>query len=212
VGGNVSLYNEGGGGPIYPTPIVGMVGQLPDPAKAAGIAFATEGDQIALLGAFVPSLAGSELEKLRGELAGGLPDINLELHARNLSLLRTAVREGALRSAHDISDGGLACALAECCIAGEIGARVDLAPLLARLPGDGSPELALFGEGVGGVLVSGPLETIKGLAGEAGAESLILLGEVGGDSLELTAGIARLNLPVEEARFAHQRGLPDRFS
>ena len=68
VGGNVSLYNEGPEGPIYPTPVVGMVGELPDPARAAGSAFAREGDAIALVGPFAPSLAGSELAKLRGEL------------------------------------------------------------------------------------------------------------------------------------------------
>jgi len=211
VGGNVSLYNEGGGGPIYPTPIVGMVGKLPDPEAAAGSGFASEGDQIALLGPFTPSLAGSELEKLRGELAAGLSAVDLQLQARTLALLRQTVRGGGLSSAHDISDGGLACALAECCIAGGIGARVDVAPLLARLSAD-DPDLALFGESVGGVLVSGPLETIEGLASEAAGESLILLGEVGGDSLALTAGVATLNVPVEEARAAYEGGLPDRFS
>ncbi len=73
VGGNVSLYNEGPEGPIYPTPVVGMVGELPDPATAAPSAFAREGDAIALLGPFEPSLAGSELAKQRGELDAGLP-------------------------------------------------------------------------------------------------------------------------------------------
>jgi phosphoribosylformylglycinamidine synthase subunit PurL len=211
VGGNVSLYNEGGGGPIYPTPVVGMVGKLPDPERVAGLAFAAEGDQIALLGPFNPSLAGSELEKLRGGLADGLPAIELAVQAEALELLRRTVRGGGLSSAHDISDGGLAVALAECCIAGGLGARVDLAPLISRLP-DGDPYVALFGEGVGGVLVSGPLETIEGLAEEAASETLILLGEVAGESLELTAGVATLTLPVEEARAAHERGLPDRFS
>src|SRR5204863_8573824 len=72
LGGNVSLYNEGGGGPIYPTPVVGMVGELPDASRAGGLAFREEGDQIALLGPFAPSLAGSELEKQRGGLSDGL--------------------------------------------------------------------------------------------------------------------------------------------
>ena len=72
VGGNVSLYNETEAGPIYPTPVIGMVGELPDPATAAGIAFAA-GDAVALVGPFAPSLAGSELAKLRGELGPGLP-------------------------------------------------------------------------------------------------------------------------------------------
>ena len=212
VGGNVSLYNEGGEGPIYPTPVVGMVGELPDPERAGGLAFREEGHQIALLGPFAPSLAGSELEKLGGQLADGLPRADLTLHAAHLALVREAVRGGAVGSAHDVSEGGVACALAECCIAGRIGARVDLAPLLSRVGEAPRPEVALFGEGPGGVLVSGTLEAIEGLAEQAGADGLIRLGEVGGDALELTAGVATLSLPVEEARTAYERGLPDRFS
>jgi phosphoribosylformylglycinamidine synthase subunit PurL len=208
VGGNVSLYNEGGEGPIYPTPVVGMVGELPDPERAGGLAFREEGHQIALLGPFSPLLAGSELEKLRGELGGELPPADLSLHAKHLELVRQAVRGGAVSSAHDISEGGLACALAECCIAGGIGARVDLAPLIART-GD---EAALFGEGPGGVLVSGTVEAIEGLAQQAGPDGLLRLGEVGGSALELTTGVATLSLPVEEARTAYERGLPGRFS
>ena len=73
VGGNVSLYNEGPDGPIYPTPVVSMVGELPDPHEVAGLAFAGEGDTIGLLGPFAPTLAGSELTKQRGALEMGLP-------------------------------------------------------------------------------------------------------------------------------------------
>jgi phosphoribosylformylglycinamidine (FGAM) synthase-like enzyme len=208
----VSLYNEGGEGPIYPTPVVGMVGELPDPERAGGIALREEGHQIALLGPFSPSLDGSELEKLRGGLAEDLAPADLTLHADHLRLVREAVRGGSVASAHDVSEGGLATALAECCIAGGTGARVDLAPLLARLGDQAMPEDALFGEGPGGVLVSGTLEAIEGLAEQAGADGLIRLGEVGGDALELTAGIASLSLPVEEAKTAYERGLPDRFS
>jgi hypothetical protein len=74
------------------------------------------------------------------------------------------------------------------------------------------PEAALFGEGPGGVLVSGTLEAIEGLAEQAGADGLIRLGEVGGDALELTGGVATLSVPVEEAKTAYQQGLPDHFS
>src|SRR5205823_123575 len=165
-----------------------------------------------LLGPFAPSLAGSELEKLRGGLADGLPVVDLALHAEHLVRVRQAVRGGAVSSAHDVSEGGLACALAESCMAGGIGARVDLAPLLARLGDAFEPEVALFGEGPGGVLVSGKHEAIEGLARRAGADGLIALGEVGGEALELTAGVARLSLPVEEAKTAYERGLPGRFS
>jgi phosphoribosylformylglycinamidine synthase len=123
-----------------------------------------------------------------------------------------AVRGGAVRSAHDVSEGGLACALAECSIAGGLGARVDLAPLLARLGDGAASEVALFGEGPGGVIVSGPLEAIEGLAENAGADGVIRLGEVGGDALEIAAGTATLSVSVGEAKSAYEHGIPDRFS
>ena len=69
VGGNVSLYNEAPTGPIFPTPVVGIVGKLPDAARAGRLGFAQEGDAIALVGPFAPSLVGSELAKLLGERA-----------------------------------------------------------------------------------------------------------------------------------------------
>ena len=80
VGGNVSLYNEGAtAGPIYPTPVVGMVGRLPDVRRAGRLGFARTGDAVALVGPFVPSLAASELAKLRGEpLPDGLPELELD--------------------------------------------------------------------------------------------------------------------------------------
>ena len=96
VGGNVSLYNEGPEGPIYPTPVVGMVGELPDPAQAAGSAFAREGDAIALLGPFDPTLAGSELAKLRGELDAGPPPAR---RRRGRRRLRDGPRGGPRRQA-----------------------------------------------------------------------------------------------------------------
>jgi len=178
VGGNVSLYNEGPEGPIYPTPVVGMVGELPDPAKVSGSAFIREGDAIALLGPFTPALAGSELAKLRGELGAGLPQPNVAAVSAACTTVREAVRAGKLSSAHDISDGGLACALAECAIAGRIGCSVDVQPLRER---GCSPEDALFGEGPGGFLLSGDRETLESF----GATTI---GEVGGTTVEVAAG------------------------
>jgi phosphoribosylformylglycinamidine synthase II len=178
VGGNVSLYNEGPEGPIYPTPVVAMVGELPDPARACGSAFAREGDAIALLGPFEPTLAGTELAKLRGELEMGLPQPELEAVATACASLREAVRAGVLSSAHDISDGGLACALAESAIAGGIGCSIDLQPLRNR---GCSPEEALFGEGAGGFLLSGERAALE----EIGA---MPLGRVGGTTIEIAAG------------------------
>ncbi len=165
VGGNVSLYNETESGPIYPTPVVGMVGELPDPERTAGAAFA-EGDAIALVGPFAPSLAGSELAKLRGELGPGLPAMPIEVVRPAIELIREAVRAGAIRCAHDISDGGLAVAVAEAAIAGGVGAEVDLDGLVESRGCSG--ETALFGEGPGGFIVAGDREAIEGLVGSVG--------------------------------------------
>ncbi len=163
VGGNVSLYNEGREGPIYPTPVIGMVGELPDPApRRAAAAFAREGDAIALVGpvrALAGRLgAGEAARRARPRAAAGS---TLERVARGASRrVREAVRSGALASAHDVSDGGLACALAESAIAGGIGCRIDLDPLVEERGGSG--ETALFGEGPGGFVISGARASARG--------------------------------------------------
>ncbi|MDQ3770015.1 MAG: phosphoribosylformylglycinamidine synthase subunit PurL, partial [Actinomycetota bacterium] len=89
VGGNVSLYNEGAEGPIYPTPVVGMVGELPDPARAGQAGFAREGDLIAVVGGFSPVVAASELARLRGEaLATQLPQVDIAAAQRSHAAVR----------------------------------------------------------------------------------------------------------------------------
>jgi phosphoribosylformylglycinamidine synthase II len=197
VGGNVSLYNEGPEGPIYPTPVVGMVGELPDPAMAAPSAFAREDDAIALLGPFEPSLAGSELAKQRGELDAGLPQPDIAAVAAACEAVRAAVRAGKVASAHDVSDGGIACALAEAAIGAGLGCQVDLQHLRER---GCSPEEALFGEGSGGFVVSGERDKLEALAGDGVA--VLMLGKVGGDSVEVAAGDRSLTLPLADAASA----------
>jgi phosphoribosylformylglycinamidine synthase II len=192
VGGNVSLYNEGPDGPIYPTPVVGMVGELPDPAATVPSAFARAGDAIALLGPFAPELAGSELAKLRGELGMGLPQPEVTAVAAACAAVREAVRAGRLASAHDVSDGGLACALAESAIGAGLGCRVDLQPLRSR---GCSPEEALFGEGSGGFLLSGDAVELEALGA-------VPLGEVGGETIEVAAGDRSLSLNLAAAESA----------
>ncbi len=180
VGGNVSLYNEGATGPIYPTPVIGMVGRLPDARLAGRLGFQHAGDEIALVGPFAPSLAASELAKLRGEaLPDGLAEVDVGAVRTAHIAVREAVRASALSSAHDIAEGGLAVALAECCLAGGVGARVELGELSARAVE------ALFGEGPGGFIVSGPAVALSELAQDA---PLHRLGTVGGDALALHAG------------------------
>ena len=151
VGGNVSLYNETEQGPIYPTPVIGMVGELPDAAAVPGLA-PNDGDRLVLVGPFAPSLAGSELAKQRGELDSGLPQVPLDDVDAALRLVREMVREGLATAAHDVSDGGLACALAEMAIAAEAGMDVDLDPLVELRGGSG--ETNLFGEGPGGIVLA----------------------------------------------------------
>jgi len=199
VGGNVSLYNEGAEGPIYPTPVVGMVGELPDPERAAGIGvgFARDGDVVALVGPFAPALAGSELSRLRGEpLADGLPACDLDAVRAAQAAVRGAARrgglEGGLACAHDVAEGGLAIALAECALAGERGATVDLGAVEDAVT-------ALFGEGPGGFVVAGPPHALP-----AGAR---VVGTVGGDALVITAGDARIEVAVAALRAAHTDGL-----
>jgi phosphoribosylformylglycinamidine synthase len=180
VGGNVSLYNEGATGPIYPTPVIGMVGLLPDARKAGRLGFAHAGEQIALVGPFAPSLGASELAKLRGEpLPDGLAEIDIDAVRETQRAVREAVRSGALSSAHDIAEGGLATALAECCLAGTIGAEIAL-----RLdePAAGSPDAALFGEGPGGFVVSGTSDALDALGEQV---AVVRLGTVGGEALTL---------------------------
>jgi len=197
VGGNVSLYNEGPDGPIYPTPVVSMVGELPDPAQVAGGAFVNEGDAIGLIGPFEPNLAGSELAKQRGQLEMGLPQPEIDPVSAACTIVRDAVRAGRLASVHDVSDGGLAVALAESAIGGSLGCQVDLQHLRER---GCSPEEALFGEGPGGFLVSGDRAELEALGA-------VPLGSVGGDAVEIAAGDRSLSIPLAEAERAW-RSLP----
>jgi phosphoribosylformylglycinamidine synthase subunit PurL len=209
VGGNVSLYNETDDGPIYPTPVVGLVGELPEPEPAGGIAFA-EGDAVAVCGPFSPSLAGSELAKLRGELGRGLPSMPVDAVNAAIGVVRDAVRAGRVRAAHDVSDGGLACALCECAIAGGVGVTADLDELVERRGCAG--ETALFGEGPGGFVLGGERNELERLAAEGAAfgVEVLLIGEAGGEAIELAAAEAEIDLPLSEAARAW-RSLAERI-
>jgi phosphoribosylformylglycinamidine synthase subunit PurL len=188
VGGTVSLYNEAPAGPIFPTPVVGMVGKLPDASRAGRLGFAREGDAIALVGTFEPSSAGSELAKLRGRPAvGELPIVQTGPVRDAHDTVRNGIRSGALHSAHDISEGGVAVAIAECCIAGGLGASV-------RLPDGLDP----FGEAPGrAFIVSGSPEALAGFR---------LIGTVGGAELRIEG---LLELAVSALREARDGGLAE---
>jgi phosphoribosylformylglycinamidine synthase subunit PurL len=215
VGGNVSLYNEGASGPIYPTPVIGMVGRLPDVTRAGRLGFAREGDTIALVGAFAPSLAASELAKLRGEaLPGSLPEIDVGAVRAAQFAVRGAMQAGALMSAHDIAEGGLATALAECCLAGGLGAEVRPDGAV-RLDDAARPEgeledlfLLLFGEAPGGFIVSGPRTGVQSLGRRT---PMHFLGTVGGAGLRIACGEQSIDWSLAELASAHG-ALKDLFS
>jgi phosphoribosylformylglycinamidine synthase II len=196
VGGNVSLYNEGqAGGPIYPTPVIGMVGRLPDARKAGRLGFVRAGEKIALVGPFAPSLAASELAKLQGEpLPDGLATIDIEAVRATQIAVREAVRAGGLASAHDIAEGGAAVALAECCLAGKLGAQVEL-----DVTGTGITS-SLFGEGSGGFVVSGGDDALRALGERTPVR---VIGTVGGDALRIALGNESLSATLEELTDAH---------
>ncbi len=205
VGGNVSLYNETERGPIYPTPVVGMVGEVPRADVGVGSGLA-DGDLIAVIGPFRPALAGSELAKQRGELGPGLPEIDIEGAAEAIAMVREAVRDGMVRVAHDVSDGGLAVALAESAIAGGVGLEADLGALIASR--GGSAEEWLFGEGPAGFVVAGDAERIGPVAETAGGA---IIGRAAGERITILAGEAQIGLGVADAEAAWQ-SLAERMS
>ncbi|BAZ66615.1 phosphoribosylformylglycinamidine synthase II [Fischerella sp. NIES-4106] len=158
-GGNVSLYNEtfdsqGNPQPIYPTPVVGMVGLIPDLSKICGQAWQTAGDIIYLLGGLSCelTLGGSEyLASIHDTVAGKPPRVDFDWERQIQKACREGIRQDWIRSAHDCAEGGLIIALAESCITGKLGAEISL-----KLPENDSQRLdeILFGEGGGRIVVS----------------------------------------------------------
>ena len=170
ISGNVSLYNESFGESIYPTPVVGALGLLEDVTRHSGIAFKTSGDVVVLLGADTvdgdaSSLGASEyLERLHG-LVAGRPEIDLAAEVAVQRACRQLIADGVVASAHDCSDGGLAVALAESCIAGGVGFSGDF-----RI--DGRWDAALFGETQSRIVVSLPEQEMPRLSAICDYESV----------------------------------------
>ncbi len=185
-GGNVSLYNETPRGAIYPTPVIGTVGVVEHLAHVTRSAFAQAGDAIVLLGEPGGSIGASEyLQRVHGVVAGAPPACDLAAERALIDALLEAIAGGAVRSAHDCADGGLAVALAECAIMDRdhpLGARVDLSPWRA-LPRRG----LLFGEAQGRVVVSTPgPDRVLAVAARHGVPARTIGAVTGGPSLEVT--------------------------
>ena len=188
-GGNVSFYNETSGQAIFPTPVVGMVGLLEDVEKMVTPGFKDPGDWIVLLGENREELGGSEyLKVVHGRVAGLPPQLDLTREKAVQDLCLLAAREGLLRSAHDVSEGGLAVALLESCLAGERGASINLARGAAQGAGSKRRAALLFGESQSRIVVSVRPQDwprLMNLAQEKNVP-LSLLGEVASDRLEIS--------------------------
>ena len=199
VSGNVSLYNESATRSILPTPVVGMMGLLERADASVGHSFVRAGDVVLLVGED-GVLDASEYAGLPG---GALPDIDVSREVAAIDLVLRAAEEGVLRSAHDVSGGGVAVALAECAMAGGVGARV-------ALDAGRRDDEVLFGEGGGRMLLSvapQDAERVGAMAPEG--VRVRRIGEVGGDAVTITVGDREASLSIDRARDAYERGLPE---
>ncbi|HLJ53546.1 MAG TPA: phosphoribosylformylglycinamidine synthase subunit PurL [Chthonomonadaceae bacterium] len=220
VSGNVSFYNETPDGPIFPTPTIGMLGVLDDVNRRcqAGFRDDGEGDTIVLLYAYddpTGGLGGSEyLSLIHGVEAGRPPRIDLEGEKRLHSVILESIAEGLLASCHDLSDGGLAVCLAECCVLSGEGAMILLNR--ADFAADHRPSALLFGEAQGRVVVSVRTEKqfarLRDRASRAQVRAL-WIGTVGGTHLRIAVGADSLiEEPVEELAAVSEQAIPRRMA
>ncbi|MDO8587023.1 MAG: phosphoribosylformylglycinamidine synthase subunit PurL [Armatimonadota bacterium] len=193
VSGNVSFYNETPQTAIYPTPVVGMLGLIDDCDRRCEQGFKAEGDIVAVLSGGplsggAASLGGSEyLRAVHGMVAGAPPRLDMAAEKRLQDCVLGAIGAGLLASAHDCSEGGLAVAIAESCIAGGTGAEVEL-----MAPGPYSA--TLFGEAQSRIIVSAPVENVDQLRKLAAEHNITFtaIGNVGGSKLRIGLNGAKL--------------------
>jgi phosphoribosylformylglycinamidine synthase subunit PurL len=205
VGGNVSFYNETLGQAILPTPVIGMAGVLDDAEARCTQWFCSGDDRIALVGPEAVSLGGSEyLWTLHARVAGRLAPLDLDLERAVQAACRAAVGARLARSAHDCAEGGLAIALAECCMTGPnpVGAEIEL-------QSDAPIPLLMFGEGPSRIVMSVPSHAerhFERLMGEY-AVPWRWVGRVGGDRLVIqTNGVSIVNVSVQRCAQSWRSG------
>ena len=181
VSGNVSLYNETQGAGILPTPAIGGVGLVSDVSAAVGIGFRSAGEAIVLVGATEGWLGQSAwLASVCGREEGAPPPVDLAAERRNGDFVRSLILEGKATAVHDLSEGGLAVAIAEMAMAGRLGAEVRDLPA-------GPAHAILFGEDQARYLFTCAHGAAAGVVRQAEAAGVpaMLLGVVGGDTLQL---------------------------
>jgi len=202
-GGNVSFYNENPSGAVYPTPVIGMVGLIDNPEYIVPTGFQHEGDSIILLGINRDDLSASVyLEQIHGIVAGDVPYFDIEEELRLQSMCLEAIQAGLVCSAHDVSDGGLLTALAECCIVNKapIAAVVTIIDRMRR-------DALYFGESQSRIILSvhpPMVDELIRLAEKRGVSSAVI-GTVGGSVLEVNSDIA---VPLDEISKIYSLSLP----
>ena len=208
-GGNVSFYNETDGLAIYPTPVIGMVGIIENISHISPQAFQSEGDDIVLLGENTAEIGGAEyLYVTAGLVAGFPPRVDLTRERQLQRAVLTMIQEKELRSAHDCSDGGLACTLAECALGdGEAPFGVNVV-LDDALP----PVATLFAESQGRIVVScapNRTENVIRLAMDHGVPAR-RIGTVGGrgESFHVTAVSGQIETDLTSLHQAYFGALP----
>lgn len=206
IGGNVSLYNENTTGSIYPTPVVGMVGLVTDTDHITTQGFKQEGDAILLLGVTKAELGGSEFQyAVHGVTEGRPPALDLDTEKKLLNAVLTSIRAGLVRSAHDLSEGGLAVALAESCISGGIGANVELSANGLR------SDVALFSESQSRIVLTAAPDRAEELKAAIAASGVPveIIGTVGGDRLRVNLdGVSALDEAVAELKHVWEDAIP----
>lgn len=201
ISGNVSLNNESNGEAIYPTPIIGMAGIIEDCDQLCTMSFKDDGDLIVLIGENKEEIGGSEYLKVFHNMEKGLPpQIDLSLEKSVQDACRESIQAGIISSAHDCADGGLAVTLAECCITGKKGAKVEINNTNIR------NDALLFGETQSRIVVSLPaknMDSLKEIANKYEAP-IQILGKVEGNSLKIDNLI---DIEVEQIKKAWERDI-----
>jgi len=215
-GGNVSLYNETDGRPIFPTPILGVVGLIAHAERALDRRFRGSGDAIVLLGTHRGELGGSEyLARIHGLIAGRPPGLDLKAERALQALMVDLADQRLVRSAHDCSDGGLAVAIAECCFdTGGIGARVSLEPTAVVRDLALDEAAILFGESASRIVVSTISDRLDAVLerGKAAGVPAQVIGQTGGDRLTLTVGgRVAVDVLLAEAERVWSASIPHRM-
>ena len=204
VSGNVSLYNETEAGAVYPTPVVGMVGTFKDVERHATPGFKREGDRVVLILDFPASLAGSEyLAIVHGRVTGAPKSPDLAREKEHADVVRRLIADGLVDTAHDVSGGGLAVALAEMAVTGGIGMEFDETEIEPKF-GDGRKDLGLFGEMGASFLVAVTEERWEDLQLALAAVPYDEIGRTGGDLLKIGEFV---DVKLEDLKEAYERDL-----